>query len=521
MKSLLPAFLAGVSLVASAKAQTIEQSVLPSSPELRQVLELLQKLQATVAEQQRKIESLEQAAQGRTAAATLAAPIVASSAPPANQTAPLQVKVGDMTITPVGFLDLTNTFRSTNAGTSLQSNFASIPYNNVLAGRLSENKLTVANSRIGFRVDTKVKGMNVLGYYEGDFVGGVGNASFNTQVTSNSLLYRIRLFWLDLRKDKWEMVAGQSWSMMVPNRRQISALPADLFYAQVVDANYLNGLPWGRIPGARLLYHPSEKVTMAVGVENSTQYFGGSGGAGVPVLPSRLAPLIGSELDQSVANGIATPNVRPDILGKIAWDPTARVHLEAIGVTSAVRLFNPVTEQFFRKNGAGGSLNGNVEVYKNLRLFSNNFWGNGEGRYLFGIAPDFVVRPNGSPSMIHSGSTASGVEFQRKNSLLYAYYGGVYIGRNAIVDADGITNIGYGFTGSPNSQNRSTQEITSGLTQTIWRDGKIGALQAMVQYAYLTRNPWFVAPGAPKAAHENVVYFNLRFTLAGAPPATR
>ena len=200
---------------------------------------------------------------------------------------------------------------------------------------------------------------------------------------------------------------------------------------------------------------------------------------------------------------------------------TRKVMPAVIGVTSAVRLFNPVTEQFFRKNGAGGSLNGNVEVYKNLRLFSNNFWGNGEGRYLFGIAPDFVVRPNGSPSMIHSGSTASGVEFQRKNSLLYAYYGGVYIGRNAIVDADGITNIGYGFTGSPNSQNRSTQEITSGLTQTIWRDGKIGALQAMVQYAYLTRNPWFVAPGAPKAAHENVVYFNLRFTLAGAPPATR
>jgi hypothetical protein len=416
-------------------------------------------------------------------------------------------------------MDLTNTFRSTNAGTSLQSNFASIPYNNTVAGRLSEDKLTVANSRIGFRVDLKAKGANVIGYYEGDFVGGIGNQAFNTQVTSNSLLYRVRLFWVDVRKNKWEVLAGQSWSMMVPNRKQVSPLPADLFYAQVVDANYLNGLPWGRTPGARVLYHPSEKLTLAVGVENSTQYFGGSGGAGVPLLPTALAPLIGGELDQSAANGIATPNVRPDILAKIAWDPGNRAHLEVAGVSSAVRLFNPITQQTFTKSGVGGSINGNIEIHRNLRLFSNNFYGDGEGRYLFGVAPDFVVRANGSPSLIKAGSTASGFEYTRGNSLWYAYYGGIYVGRNATLDSNGTSLVGYGFSGSPNSHNRTTQESTAGLTQTIWRDGKIGAMQAMVQYAYLTRNPWSVDPGMPKGAHEHVVYFNLRFTLPGGAPA--
>ncbi|MEO5926165.1 MAG: hypothetical protein ABIR70_20250 [Bryobacteraceae bacterium] len=482
------------------------------SPEMQQVLDLLKTLQAKVDQQQRRIEQLE----GRTPVVAAAAkpPAVA---PPSEATA-LQLKVGDTSITPVGFMDLTNTFRSTNAGTSLQSNFASIPYNNTVAGRLTEDKLTVANSRIGFRVDTKVKGLNVLGYYEGDFVGGIGNAAFNTQVTSNSLLYRVRLFWVDLRKNRWEMLAGQSWSMMVPNRRQISALPADLFYAQVVDANYLNGLPWGRTPGARLLYHPSEKLTFAVGVENSTQYFGGSGGAGVPVLPTALAPLIGGELDQSAANGIATPNVRPDILAKVAWDPSPRMHLEVTGVSSAVRLFNPITGQKFTKSGAGGSVNGNVELVRNLRLFSNNFWGDGEGRYLFGVAPDFVVRANGSPSMIHAGSTVSGLEYQRGNSLWYAYYGGIYVGRNTTLDSDGTSPVGYGFAGSPLSHNRTTQESTAGVTQTFWRDGKFGAMQAMVQYAYLMRNPWSVDPGMPKGAHEHVAYFNLRFTLPGAPP---
>ncbi len=80
-----------------------------------------------------------------------------------------------------------------------------------------------------------VKGWNVLGYYEGDFVGGIGDTAYNTQVSSNSLLYRIRLYWVDLRKNKFEFLAGQSWSMLTPNRKQISAIPADLFYSQVVD----------------------------------------------------------------------------------------------------------------------------------------------------------------------------------------------------------------------------------------------------------------------------------------------
>ncbi len=137
----------------------------------------------------------------------------------AGESSPLQLKIGDATITPVGFMDLTNTYRSTNAGTSLQTNFGSIPYNNGVTGRLSEDKLSAANSRIGFRVDAGVKGANVMGYYEGDFVGGVGDTAYNTQVSSNSLLYRIRLYWVDVRKSKFEFLAGQSWSMLTPNRK--------------------------------------------------------------------------------------------------------------------------------------------------------------------------------------------------------------------------------------------------------------------------------------------------------------
>ena len=40
----------------------------------------------------------------------------------------------------------------------------------------------------------------------------------------------------------------------------------------------------------------------------------------------------------------------------------------------------------------------------------------------------------------------------------------------------------------------------------------------MGQYEYLMRDPWYVAPGAPKATHDNTIYLNVRYTLPGSMP---
>jgi hypothetical protein len=442
-------------------------------------------------------------------------------APDFNGTSPLSFKIGDTLITPIGFMDLTNTYRSTNAGTSLQTNFGSIPYNNGVTGRLSEDKFSAANSRIGLRTDTIVHGWSVLGYFETDFVGGIGNAAYNTQVSSNSLLLRIRQYYVTLRKNKFEFQAGQSWSMMTPNRVGISPLPGDLFYGLEYDVNYLNGLTWGRIPGVRFLFHPSEKVTWGLSLENSSQYFGGSGGGAVPTLPSALSSSMAGELDQNVSNGVATPNVAPDLISKLAFDPLSRVHFELGGVLSETKLFNPVTQAYFTKTGEGGFFNGNFEIAPGLRLITNNFWSDGEGRYLFGVAPDFIVRANGSPSMIHSGSTLDGFEFNKGNAQFYAYYGGIDIDKDTALDANGTTLIGYGYKGSSNAFNRTTQEGTIGWNHTWWKDPKLGAFQTFLQYAYFFRDPWYVnlAAGAPKNTHENAIFFDIRYLLPGQAPS--
>lgn len=442
---------------------------------------------------------------------------------------PAFIRLGSTCLVPVGFMDLTAVWRDKNAGSSIGTNFGSVPYNNVVNGKLSEFRFSPQNSRIGFRFDGDWKGTHFIGYNEFDFLGT--GAGTNYTVTNGAFVPRLRLFWVDARKGQWEFLAGQSWSMLVPNRKGISALPGDLFYSQVIDVNYMAGLTWTRQPGMRVLYHPSNKVTFGFSAENPDQYIGGSAGGSGITLPTALAALAPAQLDSapniSVANTVlAVPTVNPDFIAKVAFDPSAKFHFEVTGIERTFKVWNPLAPpalgagQHFSKVGSGIQVGINAEVFKNFRLISTNYWSDGGGRYLFGQAPDLVVRSDGSLSMVHAGGTVDGFETRvnKGNLLLYAYYGGIYIGRNAGLDLNGTTPIGYGFAGSPNSQNRSIQEITFGFNQTLWASPRYGAINAMGQYEYLMRNPWFVASGAPKATHDNTIYFNLRYTLPGGMP---
>lgn len=448
----------------------------------------------------------------------LVLPMPTAAAPQKVETeeAPLQLRIGSATITPVGFMDFTAVYRSTNPGSGIGTNFGSIPFNSAVNGNISEFRLSAQNSRVGFRVDAKVHGANVLGYLESDFLGFVPT---NAAVTSNSDSLRMRLYWVDVRKDKVELFAGQSWSMLTPNRKGLSALPSDLFYSQDIDVNYQAGLVWSRNPQFRFIVHPNRKVAVGLSLESTEQYIGGSGGGGLVTLPSALATPYANQLNNG-ATTLSAPGVHPDIIAKIAFDPSSRAHLEVAGVFRTFRVYNPLNTNHYTNHGAGGSVNFNFGLTKNLRLVSNNYWSDGGGRWIFGLAPDVIVRPDGSLSPIHAGSTLDGFELQAKNTLLYAYYGGVYVGRNFTLDTTATKPglVGYGYTGSGGGQNRAIHEPTFGLTQTFWRDPKYGALQLMLQYSYVLRYPWFVASGAPKDAHASMVFLNLRYLLPGSAP---
>jgi len=288
---------------------------------------------------------------------------------------PLSLRIGESFLTPVGFMDFTSINRTTVSGSGIGTNFGSIPFNNAQGGKLSEFRLNPQNSRIGFRFDSLFHGTNVLGYMEADFLG---NNPGNVAVTSNSNTLRMRLYWVQLKKDKMELLAGQSWSLLTPGRIGISPLPGDLFYSQDVDVNYQAGLTWSRDPQVRFVYHASKSFAMALSLENGEQYVGGSAGAGIVVPPTALATTEFSQFNNG-GTTVAAPQLHPDVIAKVAYDFLAasdghsRFHIEANGLLSSFKGFNNVTGLRYTRTGGGGSLNLNLELFPGLRIITNNY----------------------------------------------------------------------------------------------------------------------------------------------------
>ncbi len=56
-----------------------------------------------------------------------------------DETAPMQLKIGNAFITPVGFMDMTAVTRSTNPGSGIGTNFGSIPYCECAVGNADGN----------------------------------------------------------------------------------------------------------------------------------------------------------------------------------------------------------------------------------------------------------------------------------------------------------------------------------------------------------------------------------------------
>ena len=478
----------------------------------------------------------------------------ASPAAPANgqaetpPTSPLEFHLGNALFRVGGFIDATAFFRTTNVGSGIGTSFGGIPYANSTAGRLTETRFTAQNSRITLMFQTPVGSANVKAYVESDFLGFQPSNAFQT---SNSDSLRLRLYWAQVTTGKFEFLAGQTWSFLVPNRQALSPMPGDLFYTLNMDTNYQVGLPWTRALEFRFIYHASKEWAMGVALENPQQYIGNAvtlplSPAGPAVAGSVATSVYTNQVDNganalpATSGGTGTPNLFPDVIAKIAYDPVVNgkhMHVEAAGVMSQFKLFTPatsVTPAFTQTaTGGGGSVNFNLELFKNIHLILNDTFGDGNGRYIFGLGPSLIVKPDGSPGLVHAYSGLGGIEWQPNSKFqFYAYYGGAYFNRNygiqcfvqpvvppAVLPACNATPsskpfyVGFGFPGSSGAANKSIQEPTIGYIQTLWRNPHWGALQMITQYSYVTRAPWFVAVNQPKNAHLSMVYVDVRYVL--------
>ena len=502
--------------------------------------EEINKLKTVVADQQKRIEQLERTVDDQkrlieqalhvssattrnlngpdTPASLPEPPAPPIQNPSPDEPSPLSIRIGKVSVTPYGFLDLTAIIRDKDIASGISTNFGNIPFSNTVTGQLSELRFTAQNSRLGARFDAHHGGVDFLGLIETDFSGF---SPGNVAVTTNSNGLRIRLGWVDFRKSKWEVLGGQSWSLLTPNRKGTSPLPADIFSTQNIDPGLQVGLTWARAPQFRVIYHANRTVTFAVSLEASDQYGGGAAGAGKITLPAALVSSYTSQIDFGEA-AFAAPDLHPDVIAKVAFDPKVSgrdLHFEVAGLLSGFRFFNPNDQTSHRVTGGGILVGLNYEAIKNLRLIVNGFYSDGGGRYIFGLAPNVIINPDGKPSLARSASTVTGFEYQPNSTNLFdAYYGGVYADRSSVIDTNGEL-IGYGYPGSPLNHNRSLQQLTIGYRHTLWRDPNFGAFQINSQYSYVVRHPWSAPPGNPRGAHVNYLYLSLRYVLPGAPPA--
>jgi hypothetical protein len=366
---------------------------------------------------------------------------------------------------------------------------------------------------------TRVLGIDVLGLVETDFLGYVPN---NIATTTNSYGLRLRLAFADLRKGRWEFLAGQNWSLLTPARKGISPLPETLFLTEDLDPNIQSGLVWARNPQTRVVFHASPSVAIGVSFESGDTYVGGSAGAGTITLPSALAPNYFGQVDNSTGNGNSVPSPNTDWIAKVAFDPSRSIHFEVAGQMNRFEFYNPLNNRSFSITGGAVAVNAGIDAVRHLTLFTNNFYTNGAGDYIFGEAPNLIIQGTGAPSLLPAASIVDGLEYNATPKLrFWAYYGGTWIGRISTFDPTTLQPVGYGYTGSPDSQNRTIQEISGGFRHVFWSNPNYGTLQFAGQYSWLVRHPWYVAPGQPASANLNMVYLGFRYFLPGMLPGAK
>jgi len=449
--------------------------------------------------------------------------------PPSDQTGkgtetgdtPLSIHFGKARLTPGGWVDFTSYFRSTDVGSGLGTSFSTIPYSDTVLGGLSETRFTAQGSRLSLRADENFGPVRVFGYAEADFNGFLPS---NGYVSTNPDSLRLRVYFTDLKKGRWELLGGQSWSMLTPNRVGVSPFLSEIYNTLHLDSNYQVGLTYARQTQIRSVYHFTDNLALGLSAENPQQFSGGA--ATFPALFSTAQSDLGS--NSGAGGGTATPNVHPDLIGKLSFDAPwggRAWHLETAGLLTAVGILTPasITKASSVKDireGGGISAAANIEVARNLHVITTGFWSDGGGRYIGGLGPAFVVAQPGttaspfSVKLVHSGSMIAGIEWRasRKNVIAFTY-SGAYFSRSFSTDPTTGRLVGYGFSGSANSNNRALQEGTLATQTVLWTRPGYGSVQVITQSSYITRSPWYLDPGSPKDAHVFAGYANLRYVL--------
>src|SRR5215469_16643088 len=533
--------------------------------ELQEVRELLESQTRQIAEQQHKMELLEEELRAAKAADPSAdpspAPInaaVTKDAPPAqekNPDEPLAIHYKGVTLTPGGFMAAETVWRQKALAADVNTPLNNVPFDGSTNAHVGEFQASGRQSRISMLVEGKLSSVKIGGYYEADFLSA-GTTSNNNQ--SNSYTLRQRQFWGQASlASRWDLTVGQMWSLATEYRHGLGNLSEAI--PLTIDAQYNVGFTWARQYGFRATKALGNKLWIGGSLEGAQTL--NIGGHNLPTIAYQ-APGTSGGLYNPTAN--YSFNYAPDLLAKLAYEPSWG-HFEVYGIgrffrsrvfpngpappnapqpptTSALGAYTTKTE------GGGGGINARVSVFdRRLDFAIHTLAGDGIGRYSSSTLPDATAHPDGSLELLTGGSFLGSLEYHAAPRFdLYAYYGGEFAKRayysTGYIDTTTGQPIlgGYGaptnnvsgcyvevlpsggLASGPSSSTcqadtRNIQEPTFGYWFRFYK-GTHGTFQQGIQYSYVVRHTWLgIGPitglGFSPKAIENMWFTSFRYYL--------
>jgi len=478
---------------------------------------------------------------------------------------PLSLHYKGVTFTTSAFVAAEFVRRSRELGADVSTPFNSLTMPGASQSNLPEFFGTARQTRPTLFVSGRLKNVELSSYISADFLSA-GVTSTATQ--TNSYTLRLRQAWAQAKFDNgWKFLGGQMWSLVTEGKAGIA--PSDDLgkvndaRPSTIDPGYNVGFTFARQWGIRLTKDFSDKISVAVALENAEGTLTTHGNAGNYLLGEAGA----SNSYNTTSNYTANPS--PDIIAKIAFDPGFG-HYEVFGLADrfADRIFPCVefspTSALCTATGAtavtgaynsskeGGGIGANARWNfdnKHVVFGLHGFGGSGIGRYGAAQLPDLAINPDGSVHLIKGLQGLATLEWHGKKLDIYAYTGAEYASRtyafDPLANAGAGANVGYGAptfanygcytetapgTGNTNTggfnpgalahctaDTRAVIEGTAGFWYTFY-NGPKGRFRFGTQYSYVTRQTWSgvgFTPGVGVTPQglDNMVFTSFRYYL--------
>jgi len=425
---------------------------------------------------------------------------------------PLAVHYKGITFSPGGYVQLQGIFRTRNDNSYDSINYSGIPLSGTTDAKMHDFRMSARTSRISFRADAMHKDTKVLFFWGLDWAA---QAPAGNEQQTYSFQPRIREFFFDVQtKSGWQVTAGTTWTLIVPNFVAID--PLTIWATSGFDFNTNIGTWYRRAPLFRLTKKVNSKTWVSVeavnpGMQDSTQvlsYTGSSlasatatttlpfafpvsGAANSPNTQVGASGYFGfftTSLASTPANpatGYPSTNIAPDIDAKIKFAPgwgqyevvgQTRWFQDRVVCTLALGCANGTAFDNGKTNyaqGFGLGVNAILPVVKNKAdVIVHTFGGRGIGQGTPMGFPDVTFKPDGTIAPVPVVTGVLGIEVHpRPNLDVYLYAGEEYADRTIYrlykTNAAGAALLGSGAAELPTAADGSVGWMGYGAPSAI------------------------------------------------------